>query len=400
MKVIKRMKISIIMPTYNDSDTIKESLESVLKQTITSWELIVVDDGSTDITKQIVEEYSKKDNRIKYIYQENRDQLNAINNGFNYATGEYISILHSDDLFYSADSLKCCIEYLDRNKDIDAIISDLVIIDKEGKTIGKQTVHKYSKKSYILPLQQLWLGRNLFIDVAIHRRRIFEEKVKENYVMWNTPFWIDFNSKDNITSLNVKKVDFNFYKYRIDGNNYINSYKNVDITKAQLNVINGELRTLASLIKYYNIPFYKLQYIIFRIFNKLKLFDLYRPIYFKSEQRNKAKIFEFVIKKKFGEKYIENIYLKSLVDFYKNYKERSIEIDYNINEENVYWGKDNSIFNENLLNDKLDKIYIKIFEEMKKGFDTLIVKDDIEREKVEIILRFLCIHNFVNIEVK
>ena len=75
-----------------------------------------------------------------------------------------------------------------------------------------------------------------------------------------------------------------------------------------------------------------------------------------------------------------------MIDFYKNYQERYIEINYSINEENVYWGKDNSIFNENLLNNKLDIIYKQIFEEMRKGFNVIYVKNYKEKEKMETIL--------------
>ena len=95
------MKISILMPTYNDADTIKETLDSVFQQTYKDWEIIIVDDGSTDNTKKVIEQYKKnndKDNRIIYVKQKNADQLNAILNGINYITGDYISILHSDDL--------------------------------------------------------------------------------------------------------------------------------------------------------------------------------------------------------------------------------------------------------------------------------------------------------------
>ena len=78
------MKIYILMPTYNDGKSIIETLNSVIMQTYNNWNLIIVDDGSKDDTRQIVESFIKEKElmgKIKYIYQENADQLNAIKNG-------------------------------------------------------------------------------------------------------------------------------------------------------------------------------------------------------------------------------------------------------------------------------------------------------------------------------
>ena len=94
------MKFTIIMPTYNDSESIIEALDSVVMQTYKNWELLISDDGSTDDTREIIQQYlkKKKEKRIKYYYHNNQDQLNAILNIFPYITGDYIYILHSDDL--------------------------------------------------------------------------------------------------------------------------------------------------------------------------------------------------------------------------------------------------------------------------------------------------------------
>ena len=81
------MKIYILMPTYNDSSTIVYSLDSILSQNYKNYEIIIVDDGSTDDTKKAINNYKKKydkDNKIKYIYQENKDQLNALKTACNH----------------------------------------------------------------------------------------------------------------------------------------------------------------------------------------------------------------------------------------------------------------------------------------------------------------------------
>ena len=256
------MKISVIMPTYNDCESIKETLDSLYMQTYKDWEIVIVDDGSTDNTKDVIMEYKIKndfDNKLKYIYQENGDQLNAILNGMQYLTGEYIYLLHSDDLLASEDTFEKCIKYMNEHPEYDAITGDLIIIDENTNIKGIQKIKNYVKKDYILAIQELWLGRNLYVDFAFHRAKTFFSAVKNNYVIWNTPYWIDFNQESPKT-LNIKKVDFNILKYRVHEGNYVNNYK------GKLNVINGELRTLIYLMKHYNISAYKLQYYIFRTF--------------------------------------------------------------------------------------------------------------------------------------
>ena len=389
-------KISIIMPSYNDAKSIVETLDSVMCQTYENWELVIVNDGSTDDTENVILDYKKKfdtENKIKYIYQENGDQLNAILNGSKYLNGDYISVLHSDDLLNETNALEKVVKYLDDNSDLDAIIADLVIIDENSRYTGIQKVKKYKKANYILPLQTLWLGRNLFIDVAIHTRDSFFNNVIPNYVMWNTPFWINFNSENGINTLNVEKVNFQFYKYRIHSQNYEHS------ENGQLNIINGELRTFAGLSKYYDIPFYKIQYLIFRTFNKLKLNSLYRPIYKLRELQNKGDIIEFIIQKRFGQEYVKNRFLKVLVDFYKTPRERKIVLTQKINDDVVWTGKDNAKFNKALKNNTLDKIYIFLFNEMEQGFNKIYVINEQEKEKVEKLCRFLCIYQYVEVIV-
>jgi len=88
---------TIIIPSYNRAEVLPLTIKSVIKQTYTNWELIIVDDGSTDNTKQIVNRIS--DNRIKYIYQENSERSAARNNGINHSKGKWVIFLDSDDSF-------------------------------------------------------------------------------------------------------------------------------------------------------------------------------------------------------------------------------------------------------------------------------------------------------------
>lgn len=89
---------SVIIPTYNRAGDLKRSLDSVLQQTFTDFEVVIVDDGSTDDTAQVIQTYT--DARIKYIYQQNSERSAARNNGIRNASGKYICLLDSDDVYY------------------------------------------------------------------------------------------------------------------------------------------------------------------------------------------------------------------------------------------------------------------------------------------------------------
>lgn len=96
----KVIKFSIIMAAYNAEKFIKEAINSVLYQTYQNWELIIVDDGSTDKTADIIDLYSRKDKRIITIHQKNSGTAAAARNtALKYVTGEYIQMLDADDKF-------------------------------------------------------------------------------------------------------------------------------------------------------------------------------------------------------------------------------------------------------------------------------------------------------------
>ena len=90
-------KVSIVIPVYNVQKYLKQCLDSVVNQTLRDIEIICVDDGSTDSSGQILDEYASRDSRIKVIHKPNSGYGNSMNIGFDNATGEYIGIIESDD---------------------------------------------------------------------------------------------------------------------------------------------------------------------------------------------------------------------------------------------------------------------------------------------------------------
>ena len=103
--------VSIVMPAYNSEKTIIKSIKSILDQSYHNWELLVVDDGSTDKTEKIVLDYIKKDKRIKLIKNSGKGVSSARNAGIDKSEGEYICFLDSDDL-YSENVLKNRVKFI------------------------------------------------------------------------------------------------------------------------------------------------------------------------------------------------------------------------------------------------------------------------------------------------
>lgn len=91
------VKISVIMPVFNDEKNIKSSINSILNQTLDDIEIICIDDESTDNSFNILKNFSKKDNRIRVFTQENQGSGKARNKGLSEVKGEYVAFLDSDD---------------------------------------------------------------------------------------------------------------------------------------------------------------------------------------------------------------------------------------------------------------------------------------------------------------
>lgn len=91
--------VSVIIPAYNSQRYIEETIQSVLNQIYTNFELIVVDDGSTDGQRDLIFKFCNSDSRVRYVYQQNSGVSAARNTGFNHSTGRYVAFLDSDDVW-------------------------------------------------------------------------------------------------------------------------------------------------------------------------------------------------------------------------------------------------------------------------------------------------------------
>jgi glycosyltransferase involved in cell wall biosynthesis len=125
------MKISIITATFNSGRTIRDTIESVLRQTYTDFEYIIKDGGSKDDTLAIVKEYAPKfGDKIKAISEPDQGIYDAMNKGIQMATGDVIGILNSDDFYTSADALQVIADTF-ANNDIDATYGDIHFVNDD-----------------------------------------------------------------------------------------------------------------------------------------------------------------------------------------------------------------------------------------------------------------------------
>ena len=132
---MQEKKISIVLPVYNGANYLAESIESVIAQTYANWELIIVNDCSTDNTLAIASDYAAKDGRIKvFSNKENLKLPNTLNAGFRHATGEYYTWT-SDDNKYMPDALRVMVEYLEKNPDAVMAYANYTRIDSTGKIV-------------------------------------------------------------------------------------------------------------------------------------------------------------------------------------------------------------------------------------------------------------------------
>lgn len=179
---------TIIIPTYNRETQIKDAIQSVLGQSYDDWELIIVDDGSSDNTMKVVESF--EDKRIQYIYQENAERSAARNNGIRHAKGEWICFLDSDDIYLS-NHLKTFHKYISDNTPPPSFILTGSYLQKGDKLIQKPTFDPSSGEN---PAQYILRNTTVTpICVCIHKscldKHRFVELFKKSY--WeDTHLWI------------------------------------------------------------------------------------------------------------------------------------------------------------------------------------------------------------------
>ena len=191
--------LSIIIPCYNQSQFLDQALQSVFNQTYLNWECIIINDGSTDHTEEIANEWVSKDNRFIYFYKENRGVSSARNFGLEKVNGKYLQFLDSDDLLDSR-KLELSLLYLSKShkENEKLVISDFRMVSSDSKITNpycklhkeifnfESLLYKWNE-SFSIPIHCGFFKTSLFENIR------FPENLsaQEDWIVWVKIFKLD-----------------------------------------------------------------------------------------------------------------------------------------------------------------------------------------------------------------
>lgn len=222
--------ISIIMAVYNNEKYFPIAVNSIINQTFTDWELVIVDDGSTDRTPQIADDFANQDNRIKVIHQENQWIFRSYNNGYTAATGKYVFIVNSDDTI-NPESLQRIHDVAEID-DADMIMFNLQMYycDNEQNIIGKilnesneiKNDFSYSSvcdihNNWVEFLQKEWIGHQCVYKTDIAKKILYRTDTYAGDFFYN----IDIADQLNV----VAGTSYPVYNHFAYINNNLNASK-------------------------------------------------------------------------------------------------------------------------------------------------------------------------------
>ncbi len=221
------------MPVYNAGNFLTESIESILKQTYDNFEFIIVDDGSTDNSWQIIRDYARKDSRIKTFKNKKNSGVSSTSNfAISKTKGRFIARMDADDVSFP-NRFQKQLNYLQKNKDTIAVGGQCVVIDEENQIIGEK----------IFPLNNKKLRQMIFRAVPMQQpTMMINKKLLPDNFQWYSPTCTSAEELDVLFKLmkfgkiaNLKDWTL-FYRYRPNSLSHINPKQTFWFTfKSRLN---------------------------------------------------------------------------------------------------------------------------------------------------------------------
>lgn len=225
-------KVSIIVPVYNVEKYLNRCIDSIIKQTFENIEIILVDDGSTDNSSKICDEYALKDHRIKVIHKANGGLSEARNYGIDVATGDYLLFVDSDD-YIDVNLIKNLEQYMDNQ--LDVIKFKIIRVDEYGKEIKKVDGPIFEELSGEKAFKELVFHDELLECACVY---LFKKSLIINN---NFKFALGAEHEDFglipliiITAKSMVSVD-NYGYYYVQSNNSITRNQNYDRTLKRFN---------------------------------------------------------------------------------------------------------------------------------------------------------------------
>lgn len=175
------VKISVILPIYNVAQYLEETFQSLLNQSLQEIEIIAVNDGSTDNSEEIIRKYQQQDSRIMCYSQKNQGLSVTRNVALQYATGEYIYMMDSDDILSKPDALQICYDYIKQNK------ADFIFFDGERFADNDKEYRSISsiQRTHLLEENKKYKGTdllNLMLDHRIHNSVVWLLLINRQYM--------------------------------------------------------------------------------------------------------------------------------------------------------------------------------------------------------------------------
>lgn len=215
--------VSVYITNFNYGRFIKQSVESVLSQTFQDFELIIIDDGSTDDSRDIIEEY-KEHPKIKIIYQQNKG-LNVTNNiATRVSRGKYLMRLDADD-FLDKHALFVLSNVLDLDRALGLVFPDYYLVDTDGRVIGLERRHAFTEEVSLFDQPAhgacTMVRREYLLEVGGYDENF---KCQDGYDLW-----VKFISKYKVTNVNLP-----LFYYRRHGSNLTRNENNLLETRAKI----------------------------------------------------------------------------------------------------------------------------------------------------------------------
>jgi glycosyltransferase involved in cell wall biosynthesis len=222
--MINQPLVSVIIPCYNQENYILECLESVKAQTYSNWECIIVDDGSSDNTKTVIQNYIKSENRIKYYYQQNSGVSIARNTAIAMSTGKYILPLDGDDKIGNT-YIEKAVTHLENRAQVAVVYCKAELF---GNSFGHWHLPEYSFE--LLLKENILFCSGLFRRIDFEKTLGYDSSMKVGLEDWD--FWISLLSHGG----SVYQIDDILFFYRIRKNSRNSSF-DVDKEKVIRNYV-------------------------------------------------------------------------------------------------------------------------------------------------------------------
>lgn len=206
-------KVSVIMPVYNSEEYLGQAIESILNQTFRDFELLIINDGSTDNSMEIINQYCKKDNRIKvYSNESNKGLPYTRERALNLAHGEYIALMDADDISYK-ERLEIQVRYLDDFNDVFMVASNFDIIEEENIKKNIKIILKNNSilENNLLDYKMIFHNPIGNSTVMFRKSVIDKQKIsyrKECFVAQDYAFWVDCKKNNKFKIINKALVAY------------------------------------------------------------------------------------------------------------------------------------------------------------------------------------------------